>query len=166
MGKIILETKRCIVREFTMEDMDALFELYEQPGITRFVEPLYDWEKEKEYQKNYISLVYGKYGYGLWMVEDKNHQIIGRIGVERHEYDPPGVLELGYIIAPFRQGRGIATEVCRAVLHYAAETLQSNLVYARIHPQNKASNHLATKLGFTATERFDKTDQIWTLSLM
>ena len=32
-----------------MEDLDSLFELYGKPGVTRFMEPLFEYEKEKEY---------------------------------------------------------------------------------------------------------------------
>ena len=167
MGKTILQTRRCIVREFTMEDMNALFELYGQPGITRFVEPLYHWDKEMQYQENYIERIYGVYGYGLWMVEERRaHHIIGRIGVEKHEGDPEDTVELGYVVSTDWQGQGIATEVCRAVLQYTKETIQAKQVYVRIHPNNQASNHLARRLGFAPTSRFDAEDRIWIKRLL
>ena len=50
----ILETKRCVIRELSMEDLPALFELYAHPEVTRFMEPLFEWEKEKEYQEKYM----------------------------------------------------------------------------------------------------------------
>ena len=166
MDKTVLLTERCIVREFTIEDLATLFELYGQPGMTRFVEPLYQWEEERQYQERYIELIYRKYGYGLWMVEDrKTGQVIGRIGVESHGGDPEGVAELGYLVSQDRQGQGIATEVCRAVLDYARETLHLNRLYARIHPENEASNRLAAGLGLVPTNRFDRNDRIWERSL-
>ena len=58
---IIAETKRCIIRELTMDDIDDLFDLYSKPGITDFVEPLYDYEKECEYERAYIKHMYGYY---------------------------------------------------------------------------------------------------------
>ena len=48
---VIGYTKRCMIRELSLSDIPALYDLYEKPGITDFVEPLYDLEKETEYQK-------------------------------------------------------------------------------------------------------------------
>ena len=51
----ITETKRCIIREFALEDIDRLFELYSDSNLTRYVEPLYEYDKEIEYEKSYIK---------------------------------------------------------------------------------------------------------------
>lgn len=40
---IILKTPRCIVKEFSMEYLDALFELYAGKGMTDYMEPLYPY---------------------------------------------------------------------------------------------------------------------------
>ena len=39
--KIILTTDRLILREIRVEDVDRLYEIYEGPGITDFIELLY-----------------------------------------------------------------------------------------------------------------------------
>ena len=36
------ETDRCLIRELSLSDLPALYELYDKPGMTDFVEPLYD----------------------------------------------------------------------------------------------------------------------------
>ena len=54
----ILETRRCIVREFTLDDLDDLFALYAGDGMTDYIEPLYEYEKEKEYQISYMKYIY------------------------------------------------------------------------------------------------------------
>lgn len=83
---IILKTPRCIVKEFSMEYLDALFELYAGKGMTDYMEPLYPYEEEREYQKAYIEQMYRFYGYGMWIVCDRNTgKLIGRAGVEHRE---------------------------------------------------------------------------------
>ena len=62
------ETDRCLIRELSLSDLPALYELYDKPGMTDFVEPLYDYETELEYQKAYIENMYGFYKYGMWLV--------------------------------------------------------------------------------------------------
>lgn len=148
----ILETKRCIVKEFSMEYLDALFELYAGDGMTEFIEPLYPYEQEKEYQQAYIDNMYAFYGYGMWIVCDKETgKLIGRAGVE-HREELDGQIELGYAIGTPYQRQGYATEVCEAILAYIREELGMNEVCCLIDEDNKASEYLVQKLGFVLEE--------------
>ena len=47
----ICATKRCIIKELALSDVDALFALYARPHITDYLEPLFSYEEEVEYQK-------------------------------------------------------------------------------------------------------------------
>lgn len=148
----ILETKRCNVREITLEDIDALFALYSWEGMTEYLEPLYDYEKEKEYQKAYIENMYGFYGYGMWLViEKETGNLIGRAGIE-HREELGGELELGYAIGTPYQRQGYATEVCLAILEYAKNYLECDKLNCLIEKGNLVSEHLAERLGFTLGE--------------
>lgn len=144
----ILETRRCIVRELGMNDLDALFELYSYSGMTDYMEGLYPYEQERAYQKAYIEHMYGFYGYGMWLVFEKSSgKLIGRAGVE-HREETCG-LELGYAIAPPFQRQGYATEVCSAILNYVKTELEFSEISCLISEHNKVSVHLAEKLGFS-----------------
>lgn len=146
---IIGETQRCIIREFSMEDLDKLFQLYEKPNMTDFMEPLFEYEEEKEYQRAYIKHMYGYYEYGMWLVFDKRtKELIGRAGLEHRDYSDGSELELGYMIAPEYQGLGYATEVCRFVIDYAWENTEFEKINCLIDENNIASIGLTQKLGF------------------
>ena len=135
------ETERCLIRELSLSDLPALYELYDKPGMTDYVEPLYDYETELEYQKAYIENMYGFYEYGMWLVFSKETgKLIGRAGLEHNE--------MGYMIAPELWNRGYATEVCRFIIDYARENTDFEKLYCRIDERNEASVHLAKKLGF------------------
>ncbi len=161
----IAETKRCIIRELTMDDIDALFELYSKPGITDFVEPLYEYDKECEYEKAYIEHMYGYYEYGMWLVFSKETgKLIGRAGLENRDYcDEPETyhseMELGYIIAPEYQRQGYATEVCQAILEYAWENLCPERINCLIDEENYPSRRLVEKLGFHLIGKTDVTGE-------
>lgn len=143
------ETDRCLIRELSLSDLPALYELYDKPGMTDFVEPLYDYETELEYQKAYIENMYGFYEYGMWLVFSKETgKLIGRAGLEHNE--------LGYMIAPKFQNRGYATEVCRFIIDYARENTDFEELYCRIDERNEASVRLAKKLGFTKSGHIDE----------
>lgn len=143
------ETDRCLIRELSLSDLSALYELYDKPGMTDFVEPLYDYETELEYQKAYIENMYGFYEYGMWLVFSKETgKLIGRAGLEHNE--------LGYMIAPELWNRGYATEVCRFIIDYARENTDFEELYCRIDEKNEASVRLAKKLGFTNSGHVDE----------
>lgn len=145
----ILETKRCVVREFSMEYLDELFALYEGEGMTDYIEPLYPYEEEKAYQEAYIEYMYGFYGYGMWLVCDKKTgKLIGRAGVE-HREELGGAMELGYAIGVPYQRQGYAMEVCRAILDYARDELQMTEINCLIEEGNTVSERFAEKLGFS-----------------
>lgn len=143
------ETERCLIRELSLSDIPALYELYDKPGMTDYVEPLYDYETELEYQKAYIENMYGFYEYGMWLVFSKETgKLIGRAGLEHDE--------LGYMIAPELWNQGYATEVCRFIIDYARENTDFEELYCRIDERNTASVRLAKKLGFTNSGHVDE----------
>ena len=143
------ETDRCLIRELSLSDLPALYELYDKPGMTDYVEPLYDYETELEYQKAYIENMYGFYEYGMWLVFSKETgKLIGRAGLEHDE--------LGYMIAPELWNQGYATEVCRFIIDYARENTDFEELYCRIDERNEASVRLAKKLGFTNSGHVDE----------
>lgn len=148
---IIAETERCVIREFDMPDLPELFELYNKPGITDFVEPLYEYKEEAVYEKAYIENMYRYFGYGMWVVFDKESgKMIGRAGLEHREYNPEigNELEIGYLFAPEYQHKGYATEVCSFILDFAKNNTEFEEISCLINQQNTASIKLIERLGF------------------
>ena len=146
----ITTTSRTYIREFCMKDLDKLFELYAKPKMTEYMEPLYSYDEERAYQRNYINYVYKVFGYGQWLVFDKNtDELIGRAGIENRETcDEDGQAELGYCIATDRWRQGYAFEVCTQVITLAKQRYQLKSLIARCDRRNVASVKLLEKLGF------------------
>lgn len=147
---VILETERLLVREIKLDDLDCLYEIYEEPSITEYMEDLYpNKEDEIEFTKSYIENMYAFYGYGMWIViEKESSRIIGRAGLGNRELDGEMYLELGYVIAKSCQNRGYATEVSKAIIEYAGRELGGDRIISLIKPGNKQSIRVAQKLGF------------------
>lgn len=151
----MFRTKRCIVREMGLSDLPDLYRLYEGEGVTDYMEPLYDWDEEIEYTKTYIQMIYGFYGYGMWVViERATGELIGRVGFDdRTLPDGPEksrrILELGFLIAPEKQGQGLAAEVCRAAIGFMREEFSEDTFTCLIRPENTASIRLVERLGFS-----------------
>ena len=148
----ILETDRCILRETTEEDVEAFCEIYADPEVTRYTgAPFSSVEQEKQYVKEYIEKVYAFYNFGVWTVVRKNTDtVIGRAGLSyRAGFEQP---ELGFMIGRPWQGRGLAWEVCRAILCWGREQFGPIEVNAMVCPENNASLRLCKKLGFVVRE--------------
>lgn len=151
----VMETERCIIREMTVEDVEAFYRIYAEPSITRYMEDLFpEKEEEIEYTKNYIEKIYGFYGYGLWSIVCKeNQEVIGRAGLSwREGFDTP---ELGFVIGVPYQRKGYAYEVCKAIVAYGKEELGFEKIQALVREGNRASVCLCRKLGFRQEGRVE-----------
>lgn len=159
----ILETERCIIRESTLEDVEAFFEIYREPEIVKYTEDLFP-EKDREiaYMEEYIEKMYKYFEFGVWTVIWKETgEIMGRAGFSvREGYDLP---ELGFVIARPFQKKGVASEICTAILNYGREMLEFEQVQALVHKENTASLALCKKLGFTVRQAFREKDQDYLL---
>ena len=182
----IFTTERCMVRELCMNDLQALFDLYAQPGMTDYMEELYPWEEEAAYERAYIENMYRFYEYGMWLVFDKaTGELIGRAGLEHRPYPDENAeeqkqseymeqgpswdsvptesehleLEMGYAIAPSRWHQGYATEVCAGIIEYAKEHLNYSRINCLIQRENQKSIALMDKLGFHFMEETELTGE-------
>lgn len=149
----IIETDRCMIREMTEEDLDAVYEVYTGKSITKYMEGLYeDREEELEYTRSYIQNAYTFWGYGTWVIERKaDSKIIGRVGFNlRDGYEEP---EIGFVIMEEEQQKGYAYECCEAVLKVGKEEYEFESVQALVRDGNTASINLCRKLGFVFQDK-------------
>lgn len=146
-------TQRLLIREMTPEDLDALYELYDDAEARRFLGTLSgNRAQEAEILKSYIEKIYGLYGYGMWAVCDgKSGELIGRAGLSPYEGNGKAQ-ELGYLIRGDRRRQGLAAEAVSAVLTFAKESIGLETIGARTAPDNAASIALLQKLGFERKE--------------
>lgn len=149
----VCETERLMIREMTMADLPALYEIY-QGSVLEYAEPLYAYEEERAFTESYIKNMYGFYGYGLWLLVRKaDGRIIGRAGLSNRQLDGRAEIELGYIVGEQFQGLGYAMEACRAILNVAFEKIGAKRVIACIEKENVPSLRLAQKLGFSKVDK-------------
>jgi RimJ/RimL family protein N-acetyltransferase len=87
-------------------------------------------------------------GVGKWMVRDRSDaSLIGRGGFSLVEVDGEKVLELGWAVRDSRTGRGYATELGTAALHWAARYQPDLPIVAFTEVHNRASRAVAERLG-------------------
>ena len=136
---IIIETPRLLLREFTTEDAEIVYELNNDPEVTRFTgDPIRDINHASEVLVHSILPQYALYNYGRWAVLLKaRHIFIGWCGLkfrsERNEID------LGYRFKKEYWGKGYATEAAAACLRYGFEKLGLEKIVAHSMPANLGS---------------------------
>ena len=175
---LIAETERLIIRESVTEDLPYFQRFYGEERGNPDVQPLYEdqhtqsrtgirhseqmliqnkqMRQQQEQLHTYITTRYPLFEYGLWTIVDKaTGSVLGRGGIEElpENYGSlSGEPELSYLFGKEYRGKGIATEACRAILHYAAEELEMERIYLRTSKGNLPSQKLAEKLGLLKVE--------------
>ncbi len=142
-------TNRLIIRELTVTEIEAMYQLYEDKEYVKFLPPLLSLEKEMEKHASYIKHVYNFYRYGLWGVFLQNtDKLIGRCGLQSIELDGSSEVELAYLIDSAYSQMGYGYEATSKILEIAREKFYLTSVIVRIHKDNQPSIRLAEKLGF------------------
>jgi RimJ/RimL family protein N-acetyltransferase len=82
------------------------------------------------------------------VVELSSGLVVGYTGVDYIHFEGKSWLEWGYRLVPECRGLGYATEASRALLATAHRTYAGELL-AIIAPENRASQNVCRKMGFT-----------------
>lgn len=158
----ILETERCVVREFVPEDTDALYELYDEEA-RRFLEPPSgNRPLEREILTSYIRRVYRLCGYGHWAVIcKKTGELIGRMGFAfppspAPVCDPVPDAMFGYLVRSDRRRQGITREVGAAILQYGFEKLGFTAIGADAAVSNTVSDKILRNFSFIPVAEVQK----------
>ncbi len=165
--KIYLETKRLILREFTTEDVDNLYDLDSDPEVTRFIDGGLPPDRE-DIRTRIVPLFlayYQKYAaYGYWAaIEKKSGVFLGWFHF-RPAYDNASDIELGYRLKRSAWGKGYATELSGALIQQGFANLGIRRVTASALLANRASTRVMEKVGMKVThyyreERFPGEDK-------
>ena len=153
----ILETARCEVREFVPEDLEAIRALYDEEAVQFLEPPSEDTEKERKILEAYIDRVYRLCGYGHWAVLSRQTgELIGRIGFSFPNSSAPGPApdaSFGYLVRKDWRGKGIAREVCAALIEYGFAQLGFERIGADTALSNTVSDKLLRSFGFREVAR-------------
>ncbi len=148
----ILETERLYLRQFTLEDAALLYEMHQDPAITKYTGDPTPWdslERVEQILKDTILPQY-KNKIGRWAVHLKESDaFIGWCGLK----DIGGEVDLGYRYIQQYWGNGFATEAAKAVLEYGINIGLKNII-GRAAVENAASVIVLKKIGLTFKEYY------------
>lgn len=160
-----LVTQRLVLRRSVPEDAATISAYRSDPDIHRYQ----GWERtdaagiSAEIQAM-ASRAPGEPGgwVQLSVLEREGGRLVGDVGLSPADGEP-GVLKIGYTMAPTSQGKGYATEAVGAMVAYAFDVLGAEVVRAYASAANLASIRVAEKVGLKLMERIERTfgDEVW-----
>lgn len=143
-----LETKRLIIRRYSLEDVDDYFSFASDTEVTRFLR----WgpHTNKDFTRDYLSGVLDAYRDGNdspWGIELKaEKKLLGIIHLMQLDlYNRRA--HIGVVLARPYWKNGYATEAVNAVLAESFTKLALNRVEAFCIPENQAGVRTAEKVG-------------------
>lgn len=147
MVKEILETQRLKLRELNPSDAINLYQLNLEPDVIKHTGdlPFKSVEEAKKFIENYKE--YEKYGFGRWVVEEKeSKKFLGWCGLKLNEEN---YIDLGFRFLKTEWGKGFAVESAKACLDHGFKTLKLDLIIARTSEHNYSAQKVLEKIGMT-----------------
>lgn len=148
-GTVRLETERLILRKFTKEDAQAVFNNWASDDeVTKFLTwPTHTSIEDSEGYINFCLDSYQNDDSYQWGIELKETgELFGNISVVKLNEDIDAV-ELGYVIGRRFWGNEYTVEATKAVIAFFFEEVGANRVAARYDTNNPNSGKVMKKAG-------------------
>lgn len=141
------ETPRLVIRSFEPADAEALFRVFADPAVRRYLPPAPEPTIER-IRAAVERRIAGdrERGFSLWAVERKDSgELIGNCGFNAVEGGPE--IELAYHYARSAWNQGFGTEAAGACLAQGFGPLALSRVIALAYPANVGSWRIMEKVG-------------------
>ncbi len=150
--KIALETKRLILKFLDSSDLENLIALRADPDVMKYIGDgsVHTAEQVKKFLLTDAIPYQEKHGTGFFAVFEKEFgHFIGQAGLfHMGFYDKQPDIELAYRLHKKYWGRGYATELAKALIHWGFEHLDIPKIVAGAELENIASQKVLIKAGF------------------
>lgn len=141
----ILRTARLEMSPYTPEDEESFVTLFQDERVTRWVGDGPDEEAEDRALFHRIFGVYAQDRFDVWAVRQAG-RLVGHAEIKPTEVS--GGYEIIYVLAYEVWGRGLGTELARALTHYGFEHYGLDAVHATVAAPNAASLRVLGRLGY------------------
>lgn len=145
---LYFETERLIVRQYTLNDMDQLFQVMSDNRVHTYTKDKNNpWDKRRteEYIKFMIKRDFKTLDcfHGAIMEKDKN-QLIGLCGLNPYQESEP---EIEWKLGVPYWGKGYATELGKQMIQAAFAATGIKGIYGMAQSENTASKRVLEKIG-------------------
>jgi ribosomal-protein-alanine N-acetyltransferase len=144
-----LETERLLLRRVDSNDIKEIFALRSNPETMKYIpRPLVKTDEDALEHINMIdSKIDSNEGINWAITLKDNPKLIGIIGHYRIRPESYRT-EIGYMLLPEYQGKGIISEAVREAVKYAFNVMNLHSIEAIIAPENYGSAKVLEKNGF------------------
>lgn len=139
-----LETERLILRPMTMADWPAYKVLWETERSVHMGGPAGPDESWGYFCSD--AAMWDLFGHGALMIDDRTTgECYGQVAINHGPWFPEK--ELGWMVYPEAEGKGLAYEAAKALLDWGYQVAKLDTLVSYIDPENARSIALAKKLG-------------------
>ena len=150
----MIETPRLLLRNYSLSDFDALYEIMSDPETMQHYPAPFDVDRTR----NWITWNldnYEKYGFGLWAVVLKETgEFIGDCGITLQNIDGEILPEIGYHIHKKYWRHGFGKEAARAVRDWGFRNTEYNIFYSYMKYTNVGSYSTALANGMKKVKEY------------
>lgn len=151
---MVIETARLILRNYSMEDFDAIFEILSDEETMQHYPKPYDEEMTRQWIEWNIQN-YQEYGFGIWAVILKEtREFIGDCGLTIQTIDGELLPEIGYHIHKKYWKKGFGSEAAKAVRDWAFENTAYDSLYSYMKYTNIGSYSTAIAAGMKKVKEY------------
>ena len=151
-----LTTERLLLKQITPDDAPALFELRSNKQVMQYIDrPLAQTIDNAMALIKLITDALHSNDAITWgiFLKEQPARLIGTIGFWRIQKEHCRA-EIGYMLHPSLQGKGMMQEAMTKVLDYGFKTMNLHSVEANVNPSNEASIRLLERSGFVREAYF------------
>jgi RimJ/RimL family protein N-acetyltransferase len=144
-----LEGPRCCLREFAERDLQEFARYRGLPEVARYQSwEQYTLEDAKRLYAEQLGTTFGapETWYQVAIADKATDALIGDCAL--HFLDSGDELEIGFTLAPERQGKGLAREAVKLLLDHAFGAMQKRRALAITDAENISAHKLLLALGF------------------
>ncbi len=154
---MFLETRRLVLRQFTMSDVDNLAALDADPDVTRFITGGLATSREEitgSLLPGFMDWYRRPGGYGCWAAEEPAGAFLGWFRFHPRRAGPSGEIVLGFRLRKPAWGNGYATEGSRALVRKGFTELGARRIVAETMAVNLASRRVLERAGLSVVRVF------------
>lgn len=147
---IRLETKRLILRNWSLADASDLFDYAKLDTVG----PKAGWKPHEAINESIEIIKRFIAADDVWAVEHKeDNKVIGSVGMHRKDNETDRLTrELGYVLSTKYENQGLMTEACQAVLAHTFNDTDIDTVVVSHFQGNHKSQRVIEKCGFIFVE--------------
>ena len=146
-----IETQRLIIRQFELQDWEAVRSYTGDATVMTYIE---EGQMSEAQTKQFVEKNSSDQGEAFPVLLKSQNQLIGHMIF--HPWFGHLTYEIGWVFHPIYQGKGYATEAAKTLLRYCFENLQAHRIIATCQPENPASYRVMEKIGMNREGHFRK----------